>query len=200
MAGGCFFWITSRLQADGTADRRRFSNTRDQVQNFAKDKFSEMQERERCIVRIAVLLLCCCAGPCQRNAGPVRWIFSCGLAIFVRADAFNLVKALGKIRQRAKTDLLCNLGQAEIRAGQQRFRLGNAAFHQVINGRSRIFLFKRPARWASARSLPMRRPARGMTPTPICSPAIPCLTRQRNKSNSPRALVSPKRPGAVFTI
>ena len=183
---GCFFWVTSRLQADGTADRRRFSNTRDQAQNFAKDKFSEIQERERCIVRIAVLLLCCCAGPCQRNAGLVRWIFSCGLAIFVRADAFNLVKALGKIRQRAKTDLLCNLGQAEIRAGQQRFRLGNAAFHQVINGRSRIFLFKRPAR--------------GMTPTPICSPAIPCLTRQRNKSNSPRALVSPKRPGAVFTI
>lgn len=159
-----------------------------------------MQERERCIVRIAVLLLCCCADPCQRNTGLVRWIFSCGLAIFVRADAFNLVKVLGKIRQRAKTDLLCNLGQAEIRAGQQRLRLGNAAFHQVINGRSRIFLFKRSARWASARSLPMRRPARGMTPTPICSPSIPCLTRQRNKSNSPRALVSPKRPGAVFTI
>ena len=66
-----------------------------------------------------MLLLCCCAGPCQRNTGLVRWIFSCGLAIFVRADAFNLVKALGKIRQRAKTNLLCNLGQAEIRAAQQ---------------------------------------------------------------------------------
>lgn len=183
---GCFFWVTSRLQADGTADKRRFSNTRNQAQNFAKDKFSEMQERERCIVRIAVLLLYCCANPCQRNAGLVRWIFSCGLAIFVRADAFNLVKALGKIRQRAKTNLLCNLGQAEIRAGQQRLRLGNAAFHQVINGRSRIFFFKRPVR--------------GMTPIPICSPAIPCLTRQRNKSNSPRALVFPKRPGAVFMI
>lgn len=57
MAGGCFFWVISRLQADGTADKQRFSNTRDWKQNFAKDKFSEVQEREPCIVRIAVLLV-----------------------------------------------------------------------------------------------------------------------------------------------
>lgn len=73
-----------RLRADGTTHNGQtaggavYSAKVTQTQNFAKDKFSEIQEG-RSIVGIAVLLgcwlsagLCCCAAPYQRDAGLVR--------------------------------------------------------------------------------------------------------------------------------
>ena len=64
-------------------------------------------------------------------------------AVLIGSGAFDLTEAFGKISQRAEADLLGDLGQAEIGAGKQRFGLGNAALHQVVDGRDLILVLER---------------------------------------------------------
>ena len=68
------------------------------------------------------------------SAGTLCGFLPGTFAVLIGSGAFDLTEAFGKISQRAEADLLSDLGQAEIGAGKQRFGLGNAALHQVVDG------------------------------------------------------------------
>ena len=77
------------------------------------------------------------------SAGPLCGFLFGTFAVLIGSGAFDLTETFGKIGQRAEADLLGDLGQAEIGACKQRFGLGNAALHQVVDGGDLILVLER---------------------------------------------------------